>query len=209
MKSLAVAWFALLVTARVAGALAFDLGEDLRYVRLERLSEDLPVLEQTWATASTAIDARGVSADETSARALAAALKKSAPSKLRLVLVNADTAPALLAALPRQTPGVLILGPQGTAAALDLGVETTLEADRRAVAALARGAAPATVLPSPAEKTRQDEASLVRERHGASAAPTAPAEPAVPRAETPAAPLDLVLQRALQLHRALLALRRF
>jgi len=129
------------------------------------------------------------------------------------LLANADTAPALLralgpAALP---PGTLTLGLTAPGFWPDVAIRTTAETERRAYDAFATGTTLAALVEEKITKPRYDEAEMVRRQ--AAHEPldtdedfpsTTPANDAIP---TPPAPLiDATLQRAIQLHRALLAL---
>ena len=85
----------------------------------------------------------------------------------------------------------------------DVAVKVAPEQERAALAALRRGAPLDELLRENREKIRNDEASLLRERpvDGEAADSTAA------KAGT-AAVIDLTLQRAVHVHRTLLALKR-
>jgi hypothetical protein len=138
------------------------------------------------------------------------------------VLVNAETPRALhpvFAALTSQT-GLLTIGSPASGFIPDISLATPLEAERRAYQALEQGVSLETLLRENTDKPRRDEAAIMRERDNppeeipeeeltdeelaenpASAKETKTAAPPPPL-------IDNALQRAVQLHRALLALKR-
>ena len=112
---------------------------------------------------------------------------------------------------PIRGAGVVTLAPRGRSSA-DISVHLSAADDRRAYDALEHGTALADLLTSEPHKERHDEAALVRDRTAPVAEDAPSAEDPAPDASAPAAaappPLDLLLQRAVQLHRALRALKR-
>ena len=160
------------------------------------------------------VDLRFTDALEESAEGLAGRLRVAADSGTTLiVLFNAATDPLLRAELAKiqETRGsILFIGPVTDELAPEICVASDLEQDRRACDALAAGVPPAELITEVLEKTRFDEAHLVRSRANGNpdgtadpAAATTPADPAKPER-----PKDTSLQRAVFLHRALLALGR-
>lgn len=199
-----------------ATPLTQDLGEGLTYYRAHALPADLPPPDG--AKGPLVLDLRFVSGDRAAAATLGAWLNfRRSENAPVFVLYNEATSSALRAAAnPRGgRPGVLTLAPRDRSSA-DLAINTTPDADRRAYDALEHGTDLATLLASEPDKERHDEAALVRDR--TAPAPTSDDEPTdditsagSPPADTAAAPpppTDLVLQRAVQLHRALRALKR-
>lgn len=199
-----------------AAPLEHDLGAGLAYLRLHTLPADL-------ASASAkpqprVVDLRFTVVDENGASALDIWIRARAkPATPILVLANAETAPALrpvLAALKSHS-GFVTLGAAAPDFSPDVALSVPLEAERTAYHALANGASLASLIAENTDKPRHDEAAIMRER-------TAPLEedvadfeleedaPSAPSAETspPAPPIDRALQRAIHLHRALLALKR-
>ena len=110
-----------------------DLGQKLSYLRVTELPTGSPALGQP----ALVLDLRFTTADATAAGLLADQLRGRAP-KPTFVLVNAATAPAILAVLP-QAPGLVTLGLPGTGFAPDVVVSTTAAADRLAYDATAAG----------------------------------------------------------------------
>jgi hypothetical protein len=145
---------------------------------------------------------------------------------VRIVLINATTSPALIAALGHEHPSVITLGPRTPALAPDIAVAISNEDDLRAFNALANGTPLNKLINDNREKRRYDEAKLVQD-HGNGVTPpdsilpaeaeddTVKTEPTAGKKASPsekkAAPvpvIDLVLERAVQIHRSLLALKK-
>lgn len=200
--------------AALAGALSaapvtHDLGQGLTYVRAATLPVDLPASQQVRACV---LDLRNAAGDEAAALALAAWLKFHAADRSPVfILVNGDTAAPLRAALAsdRLPAGALTLGRPTTGFTPDIAVDFEPAAEAQVLAQLAAGTAPANLLQENAGKVRYDEAQMVRELAGE----VSPAEAAADTPDAtakPAAPLiDRTLQRAVQVHRGLAALKRF
>jgi hypothetical protein len=134
-----------------------------------------------------------------------------------LVLFNAGTQPALIEALaPGYLPAnVITLGPADTGIPADIVVPVDAAADRTAYDAYTQGTALSALISPATDKQRFDEAELIRRDAAEAAAKSAPAPAPTGRngsrgrgssRETPV--VDLLLQRAVQLHRSLLALGR-
>jgi hypothetical protein len=158
------------------------------------------------------LDLRYAVADDAAAAALKTALAGRPAGAPLFIRVSPATSPAL-AAVIRQSLA-LTLGIPGSAPIPKVMVQADAAQDRLAYDALETGTALDKLISGKIEKERFDEASLVEEFKNGNpeAAPPEPPDPTVPKAEgtpTPPAPLaDRVLQRAVHLHRALLALRR-
>jgi len=195
-----------------------DLGRNLAYVRLHRLPEDAAALADSWKAPALVVDLRHTTGDP------AQALPPDLPARPRraplFALVGPDTAPALLAAIRERAPALISIGLAAPGLTPDLALTVSPEADRRAYDALDGGASVESLTSEKMAKPRFDEAALAHE-HTAEAAgrepPPAPAPdpsgaapaPSPTPAAAPAAEAvlkDVVLQRAVQLHRALLAL---
>jgi hypothetical protein len=212
---------------RGAEPVTADLGQNLSYLRVAELPTGSPALGRP----SLVLDLRFTTADATAAALLADQLRGRAP-KPTFVLVNAATAPAILAVLP-QSPGLVTLGLPATGFAPDVVVNTTAADDRRAYAAPAAGTPIGQLIDDTLpDKPRDDEAALARlhtggadesaaeapapDDSGENRTPPAPPEDSPPStreprpASKPAPPrlLDLVLLRAVQLHRTLVAFGR-
>jgi hypothetical protein len=108
---------------------------------------------------------------------------------------------------------VVTIGPASNEFNADIPVNVSPQADRLAYDALAKGTPIEDLVAHKLDKPRRDEAELARQHTNGSAdedseapPPKTAATPAPPAIEAPVT--DLVLVRAVQLHRALLALRR-
>ncbi|HKB56286.1 MAG TPA: hypothetical protein VKC51_01740, partial [Lacunisphaera sp.] len=121
--------------------------------------------------------------------------------------------PAAIIATVAQS-SALTLGASGSLPAPKVIVQADAATDRRAYDALETGTPLATLISGKIEKERFDEATLVKEFKNGNpdAEPPPLPDPAAPKLATAlgkTVPLiDGVLQRAVHLHRALLALRR-
>ena len=195
-----------------------DLGQGLRYLRVGNLDAEAATVEAALSRPVVILDLRGAIAGEAANARFAAALQQMAtPAKPVFVLVGPDTPAALRAAIP-DAPAILTVGAGANGVDARIAVKTDPARDRAACAALAAGAAPAGLIEEKLEKRRFDEARLAH-AHAAggdnsSEESDRPESSATsdknPPATSPAdAPLkDLVLQRAVFLHRALIALGR-
>ena len=211
-----------------AAALTLDLGSGLAYHRAHAIPADLPSSSPSRPT-PLVLDLRYTTGDADAAVALAAWLKfHAAPRTPVLLLANAATSPDLRAAFAERdrTAGLIVLGVASIGFEPDIALTTEPDSDRRAYVALENGTTLTTLIAPPFEKVRNDEARLVAQRLPERApttdvdlepplAPTAPSGslPAVLAAAIPATPppapvIDVVLQRAVQLHRTLLALKK-
>ncbi|MEZ0217514.1 MAG: hypothetical protein ACAH89_10290, partial [Rariglobus sp.] len=180
-----------LAFAFVATAHAADLAPGLAYVR----SADATVIAKALESGSVVLDLRTVTDPVKPLRV--------PRTRVLLVLVSPATPAASL-------PGAITFGRTAPDFKPDITVTTTVEADNKAVAALAAGTAPEKLIVENADKPRFDESLLVREHH-TGAEPSAPADPAAkpadPAAQAPAV-VDAVLQRSVQVYRGLVALKK-
>lgn len=211
-----------------AAPLTLDLGSGLAYHRARAIPADLPTSSPS-RPQPLVLDLRYATGDADAAVALAAWLKfHAAPRTPVLLLANAATSPDLRAAFAERdrTAGLIVLGAATTDFAPDIALTIEPATDRRAYDALETGTALTALIAPPVEKIRNDEARLVAQRlperapttHDDSEPPFAPAAPPVslPASTAPTGPatpppppvIDVVLQRAVQLHRALLALKK-
>ncbi|MBL9188928.1 MAG: hypothetical protein JNK23_15705 [Opitutaceae bacterium] len=200
--------FSTLAVAAVAAPLERDLGQGLGYVRVKRLPADLPA-PPAGKIPPCVIDVRYVEADATAVTTFAAWLRfRASPRAPVFVIANAATSPALLEAIaPRVAgDGVIVIGAAGGRFRPDSAVKITPEEERKAYDALENGADVATLLADNPDKVRNDEASLVRGQTGAAPADL-PEESAAAAPRRPTPTVDAALQRALHLHRALVALK--
>jgi len=219
----------LLASAAAANPAPADLGTDLSYLRVHSLADAAPDLRSAFsANRAFVLDLRYTTANEESLATLQAALALHPPGAPLFILLSPAT-PAAVAEVVRQTPGAcLSLGITGTRAA-GLEVKADAATDRQAYDALDAGTPVAALLSGKIEKDRFDEATLVQEfkngnhdaeppalsriegpalspADGAPAANPAAIAPA-PAPKKAAALTDHVLQRAVHLHQALLALK--
>jgi hypothetical protein len=205
-RAFAFLFFWCAAVGATAAPLERDLGNGLAYVRVHVLPADLPTKAPTRPAASV-LDVRFVSTDAEGATALSAWLNFRATAKAPVfLLANSETAPALLEALEKHERGaVVVIGIEAGAFRPDVAVKATRDDERRAYDALEKGAAIVTLLTDNPNKVRNDEASLSKDRL---AEASADATDAALVGKAPVVPIDATMQRAVHLHRALLALKR-
>jgi hypothetical protein len=194
-----------------------DLGQGLAYHRVHQLPADLPAVASAQHQPAI-LDLRYVAGGGDEAAALAAWLKFNATARTPVfVLANADTGPALLPALAPRNASVIVLGAAAPPFTPDIAVKISATAERRAYDAFERGATADSLIAELSGKPRNDEAKLAKDRtpEVAPAADDSPASAPVTSVIDPATkpavaapPIDLALQRAVQLHRTLLALKK-
>jgi hypothetical protein len=203
---------------------AVDLGQNLTYLRIRRLPDDLPALKTAWSKAALILDLRRTLGD--GGKDLADVLPtRPAPAPL-FVLVGPDTPADVFAALRTRAPALITLGLPAPGLKPDIAPAVKPEDDRRAYDALDAGTSIESLINEKPLGKRFDEAALVHERardaidadaaradvngppdRGAQvAAPVGDAGVHAAPAAQQAEPKDIVLQRAVQLHRAFLAL---
>ena len=197
---------AALAPAAPAAALVRDLGQGLVYYRVHELPEDLPSTPITGRPGACVLDLRFAKAGESEAATLRAWIKFNVSTRTPIfVLENAVTAPSLLAAVPGNgPPGLIVLAPAAARASPDIAVRVSAEDDRLAYDALESGAPVESLLRDFPDKPRIDEAYLEKEHISDSDAPDLPTDKPLP----PRPLVDAMLQRAVQLHRGLLALKK-
>lgn len=148
--------------------------------------------------------------DDNAASALLAPLKSPGDSARRVILalVSPETSARLRVQLAG-LPGVLTVGPTAPDFKTDITVAVSPADDRRAFDALAAGLPPEKLLLENADKPRYDESALMREHTSGPAAPAGKPAESKPDGTAPTAPaVDSVLQRAVQIHRGLVALKK-
>ncbi len=191
------------------------LGENLRYFRAHVLPTDLPAADVK--TGPLILDLRYTLAETEATTALDAWLKFRATATTPVfVLVNGDTAPALreLLMTPDDRIGVITIGRASSDITPDISIDTTSDDERHAYDALEKNSPIESLITENADKPRTDEASIMstrREPNAIQADAAAPdrASPAEKKpAPMPPPVIDRAIQRAVQLHRALLALKR-
>jgi hypothetical protein len=199
----------------ISAAEVTDLGQGLSYLRVHSIAGSDAALRGMASTGALVLDLRYATADDTAAARLRDALANRSAGSLLMVLVSPATPASLSAVIA--TSSALTLGAPGSVPPPKVTVQTEAAADRRAFDALDAGADLSKLITGRIEKDRFDEATLVQEfksgNHDAEPPPLPdPADPK-PNAKaaketTPAVPTDRVLQRAVNLHRALLALKK-
>ena len=214
MKRLLLLFSHLVALAGAATNEPTDLGNNLSYLRVHSLADSTPYLRPALsANRPLVLDLRYTTATEESLVALRSALAQHPREAVLFVLISSATPTALVGAL-NQTPGALIsLGATSTRSAR-IEVKTDPATDRRAYDALDAGTPLETLISGKVEKERYDEASLVAEFKNGNleAEPPPEPDPTAPKPDepTPKDPplVDRVLQRAVHLQQAMLALRR-
>lgn len=206
-----------------APAAPLDLGRNLTYVRMHRLPDDAAILAVAWNAPALIVDLRHPAGDP--AHALPADLPSRPRTAPLFVLAGPDTPLDLLATLRDRAPALITVGLAGPGLTPDIALPVNPEADRRAYDALDAGASVDSLISENIAKHRFDEAALARDHNNGAAEgggpgsdgegqkanrPAAAPPPATSEVRpAPAAPevqlKDAVLQRAVQLHRALLA----
>jgi hypothetical protein len=191
--------------ATFGASIVRDLGQGLTYYRVHVLPADLPT-PPSGRPGACVIDLRYSKSDEASAATLRAWIKFNVSVHTPVfVLENGETEPSLLAALPGNgQPGLVILAPFSAKIAPDIAVHVTAQDDKGAYDALEKGTDMKALLTDYPDKVRIDEAYLEKE-HIADADSPDPAEDKTP---VPRPVTDPMLQRAVQLHRGLIALKR-
>ena len=212
-------------TLAPAAPLTRDLGQGLAYHRVATLPADLPVVA-AGPKQPCVLDLRYARGDASAGTALDAWLKFNATARAPVfLLLNADTAPAVLAPLAARLPaaGLIVIGTASAALKPDLALKLAPAEERRAYDALAAGATVASLVIDSPDKRRNDEARLAQDHRGLpypatlartaddsldDLAPELPAAEKSPKPATPPPLIDLALQRAVHLHRSLQALKK-
>ncbi len=212
MKRLILLFTALFLLTITRATELTDLGQGLAYLRIHSVAESDAALHKTVPGAGALVlDLRYATAGDDAAATLQSALAGRTAGAPLFILVSPAT-PATLAAVIRTSPA-LTLGILGSVPAPKVVVQAEAATDRRAYDALETGTALEKLITGKIEKERFDEATLVHEFKNGNpdAEPPPPPDPTAPKAagapETPAQLTDRVLQRAIHLHRALLALK--
>jgi hypothetical protein len=206
----------LLVLAAEPARIERDLGQGLAYVRVHSLPADLPPTPAK--PGPLVLDLRYARGNPDAATTLGAWLKFRTSARTPVfILVNGGTAPAVLEILEttEPMPGLLTLGAASSKYVPDVTLRISAAIERSAYDALEHGMPVETLLADNPTKPRHDEAAIAQD-HAASATGSDDDEPALDDSSSPApaappAPpplIDAALQRAVQMHRALLALKR-
>lgn len=214
----------LLLPAFALAAEPPNLGSHLIYLRVHSLADAMPELQiQLAEQHASVLDLRYATATEESTTALHTALTAHSTDLPLFILISPTTPPAVLAMIaPLVHDKLITLGVAGSNPAPRIIVKTDAKTDRQAFDAFDHGTPITELISGKVKKDRYDEASLVKdfENGNTDAEPPSLPDPSQPDAaadgDKPAesapkkpAPLrDLVLQRALNIQEALLALRR-
>jgi hypothetical protein len=191
-----------------AAPLERDLGYGLVYVRVHNLPGDLPAKPAAGRVPACVVDVRYVAADADAAAAFLSWVKaRATPRSPVFILANTETSAALVQPLAahQRGSGIAVVGAPGKNFQPQVAVKTSPENERQAYDALERGTPVGKLLADNPDKVRNDEASLSKDRV-AEASADAATDVLTGKREPP--PIDATLQRAVHLHRALVALRK-
>ncbi len=208
MRSFSFFVLFLVLSASVRASEPTDLGQGLTYLRINSLIKSAQDLRAALLRpAPLVLDLRYTTDEPGAADALRELNSQPAKPKL-YVLVSPATPAAVAAILTASSTPLVTLGVKDSIPTAQVIVAQTAEADRAAYDAFESGTPLDQLISGKIEKERFDEASLVHEfkngNHDAQPPEAGPAKPG----DSPRPPIDRVLQRAVHLHRALLALRR-
>ncbi|MEY4925201.1 MAG: hypothetical protein RL598_1720 [Verrucomicrobiota bacterium] len=214
MKNLLPALFLALVLtelARAAPPEPIDLGANLAYLHIKSLADAAPLLSTAQsAQRPLVLDLRYATSEAAALSVFQTALARH-PAPL-FILFSTATPQEIIAVVKQSAGAIITLSVAGADAPAQIQVKADPAADRLAYEALGQGTLPAILVTGKIEKERFDEATLVQEfKNGNPDAEPPPlpdpTQPKLNQAAPVKAPLiDRVLQRAIQLHRALLAL---
>lgn len=185
-----------------------DLGDGLLYARVHAAATDLPTGDLVRGH-SCVIDLRFAQGDPVAADVLGNWITShAAPRTPLFILVNGATSGALVRTITEHhVPGIMTVGIEGQSLAPDIMVKQTSDDERRAYDAYDAGTTIALLTTDNPNKQRNDEASLSHDHASETAEREDPAD-STPAPKAKSAPIDAVLQRAIQLHRALRAMKR-
>jgi hypothetical protein len=204
----ALIFFALGTLAVSAAPFTRELVPGLNYVRVASVVDDLPVTELAGAVV---LDLRYAADGGAVVPPLLGWIERQAkPAAPVLVLANVETSPELRRLLGRLAPhtGLLVIGPPAKDFQPDIAIATAPEVERQAYDALSADSDLATLLAPVGTKLRYDEAAILEARaHGEWLEEEPEPELTDTPAPTPAAPLDLAVQRAVHVYQAWSALR--
>lgn len=192
-----------------------DLGLGLTYVRIHQAPAELPPTESK--LGSVVLDLRYARTDDAGATAVGAWIRFHASVRSPIfVLVNPRTAGPLLELLESNAPvpGLITVGSPSSRFVPDVTITVPPAEEKKAYELLDHGGAVATLLADNPDKPRHDEASIARDHAALASGELAEVEEGDDSAEstdkpkTPPPVIDVALQRAVQLHRGLVALRK-
>ncbi len=204
-------WFWLIIVvvsvAVQAAPTEHELGQGLVYVRVRELPADLPA-RPTGRVPACVMDVRYVAATPEAAEAFMAwtAFRATLRTPV-LILANDETSASLRTALAGHArgTGIVVVGIPGSSFRPDVAVKGTTEGERRAYDAFSQGAALTKLLSDNPDKVRNDEASLSKD---GLAEASADATDDTVNGRRAAPLIDVTLQRAVHLHRALVAFKK-
>jgi hypothetical protein len=187
-----------------------DLGDGLSYRQVSSLADAGPAVDSA-ATDKPALvlDLRRTETTEASVATFLAALARHPADAPLFVLVSPETPSAIVAAVNRAPGACLTIGRADPRSSARVQVRTDAASDRRAFDAIAAGAPVGTLISGHVEKERFDEAALMDEfrKGNLDPEPAAEPDPSSGSAQKERPLVDRVLQRAVEIRRALLALR--
>jgi hypothetical protein len=196
-----------LASIAVAAPQTHDLGDGLIYARVHAAATDLPSGEAVRGHPCV-LDLRFAQGDAVAANLVASWLTTHVGTHSPIfILVNDATAEPLRQVLAGHPAGLLVIGIEGQSLTADVMVRQPAAEERQAYDAFDHGTSVTTLTTDNPDKQRNDEASLSHDRPSdvadreTASGDAATAKPAQP-------PLDAALQRAIQLHRALRAMKR-
>lgn len=187
-----------------AAVLERDLGQGLKFFRIHELPADLPSTEKAGKPLPCVVDVRYARGDVESAKAFEAWLRfRSQPRVPIFVLANSGTAIDLLRVLAQREVGggVVLIGVPSRNLKPDVTLKLDFGNERLAYDAMEKGASLPSLLTDNPGKARNDEASLSRDR-------LAEASAEAVSKDGPPPVVDVALQRAVHLHRSLVALKK-
>ena len=202
------------VRAEVPAATS-DLGQGLGYVRIHSSAEATKLLAPLAAKdTALVVDLRYPTDELADYDTVLQQLERHPAGHPLFLLVGAETPPGEVLLVKAMATRSLVLGPTNSWVPENHGVlvTQTAEADRQAYQAYKAGQSVADLISGKIEKDRYDEASLMTDFRGGNTDPQPPPAPdptkskATPDTAPKPVPTDRVLQRAVHLHRALLAL---
>lgn len=206
-----------------------DLGSGLSYLRVHALADSAKGLTAAVRERDFIIlDLRHATTTAETTELLRTAFATRAAKQPVLILVGPATPPAIAESLALFAGKCVILGVKDSIPTPQVIIEQSADADLRAYEAIESGQTLASLISGKIGKDRFDEAALMKEFNNGNtnATPPAPSDPTTKptvaaqhpapptKAEAATAPAktvepltDRVLQRAVHLHRALLALK--
>ncbi|HEY9156012.1 MAG TPA: hypothetical protein VIM69_12825 [Opitutaceae bacterium] len=210
--------FSFTASAAPAQASVQELEKGLAYARIGDLGRDATQLEAALSKPTLILDLRDATGTAEEAKTLAGRLGQmpAKPTDHRLILINPRTAPAIVSAVEVTEPRQLTIGPRADGFQVDITVPTSVDDDERAFTAFASGTPLNKLDDSNPDKKRYDEATLAKNRAAAVAeaegdneddSPSPSPTPTPATEKKPENPVhDYVLERAIQLHHALLVI---